>query len=360
MTAPGRDTLWAALVASGLATGEVPACSPERSPWYVRAMLGVAAWIGALFLFGFVGAMFAFVLESAFASIAAGVLVCTGAAMLLRWHPEATFAAQFGFAVSLAGQGLICNGLAQWFGTRLWPTALLMAGVQATLFFLVPNFGHRVWTIATAVLAAALALGDLRLHTLTPALVTAASAWLWIREFDHGAKAALVRAAGYGLALASLPVIAMHGEWLTREVLRQGGGGPLGGALGVWLGAALSAAALVWAAALLLQREGVSATSGPGATALTGAAILGVASFTAPGVGPAVAILVLGYANANRVLTGLGVIGLLGYLAHYYYVLHATLLEKSTLLACTGLALLAAHVALHRWWPARSGAAPRA
>jgi uncharacterized membrane protein len=111
---------------------------------------------------------------------------------------------------------------------------------------------------------------------------------------------------------------------------------------------------LLWAVVLLLQREGVAPTSGPGAIALAGAAILGLASFKAPGVGPAAAILVIGYANGNRLLAGLGVIGLLGYLAHYYYVLHATLLEKSILLACAGLALLAVRLALHRWWPVRT------
>ena len=359
MTAPSRDALWVSLVARGLAAGELPMRSGERSPWYVRTMLGIAAWIGALFLFGFVGAMFESVLKSAFASTAVGALVCAGATVLFRLQPKGTFATQFGFAVSLAGQGLICYGLGQWFGKELWPTALLMAAVQATLFFLVPNFGHRVWVAATGVFAAALALGELRLHTLAPALVTAAFAWLSIREFDCGPKGAVIRAAGYGLALASLLVTVMHGEWLARELFRQGTG-PLGGAVGIWLGAALSAAVLLWAVVLLLQREGVAPTSGPGAIALAGAAILGVASIKAPGVGPAAAILVVGYANGNRVLAGLGVIGLLGYLAHYYYVLHATLLEKSILLACTGFALLAARFALHRWWPVRTEAASRA
>jgi hypothetical protein len=353
MTLRSRESLWALLVARGLAAGELPAHSEERSPWYVRAMLGIAGWIGALFLFGFVGAMFEFVLKSAFASIAVGALACAGAASIFRFRPKGDFAGQFGFAVSLAGQGLICYGLAQWFDTELWPTALLMAAVQATLFFLVPNFGHRVWVVSTGVFAAALALGDLRLHTLTPALVTAALAWLWLREFDHGAKGVVIRATGYGLALASLLVTVMHGEWLARELFGRGSG-PLGGAIGIWLGALLSAAVLLWAVVLLLQREGVALTSAPGAIALAGAAILGIASFKAPGIGPAAAILVVGYANGNRVLAGFGVIALLGYLAHYYYVLHATLLEKSILLACTGVALLAARFALHRWWPVRT------
>jgi uncharacterized membrane protein len=60
---------------------------------------------------------------------------------------------------------------------------------------------------------------------------------------------------------------------------------------------------------------------------------------------------VVGFANGNRVLIGLGIAALVGYLSHYYYSLQATLLEKSVLLMCTGLVLLAARFALHRWWP---------
>ena len=55
-------------------------------------------------------------------------------------------------------------------------------------------------------------------------------------------------------------------------------------------------------------------------------------------------------------LAGLGIFALLGYLSHYYYSLHATLLEKSVLLVCAGVALLTARLALHRWWPEREEA----
>jgi hypothetical protein len=350
MTAPGRDSLWATLVARGLAEGELPAHSEQRAPWYVRVMQGIGGWMGAMFLFSFVGALFAFVMENAFASIVAGALTCAGAAFLFRADPKGDFTAQFGLAVSLAGQALICYGLARWFGMKLWPTALVMAAVQAALFILVPNFVHRVWTAWTGALAAALALGDLRLHPFTPALVTAAFAWVWIREFDFGARAAALRAGGYGLALASMQVTVMHGDLLASWLYGRGGA-PLGGEIGIWVGAALSAAVLLWAVIQLLDREGLALASGPGRIALAGAVILGLASFKAPGVGPAAAILVVGFANGNRTLAGLGVVALLGYLSHYYYALHATLLEKSVLLASTGVALLAARLAMQRWWP---------
>ena len=50
--------LWQQLQQQGLVTGDMPPLSNVNSPWYVRVMLGVAGWIGALFLLGFVGAFF--------------------------------------------------------------------------------------------------------------------------------------------------------------------------------------------------------------------------------------------------------------------------------------------------------------
>jgi uncharacterized membrane protein len=73
----------------------------------------------------------------------------------------------------------------------------------------------------------------------------------------------------------------------------------------------------------------------------------------APGLAPATLILLLGYGNGNRVLSGMGVVTLLGYLSFYYYSLEATLLYKSGVMIATGLSLLAIRVMVQTWWPAR-------
>jgi uncharacterized membrane protein len=62
--------------------------------------------------------------------------------------------------------------------------------------------------------------------------------------------------------------------------------------------------------------------------------------------------VLLGYANANRVLTGLGVFSLIAYLSLYYYQLQATLLVKSASLIATGMVLLIARFVLVMLWPA--------
>jgi uncharacterized membrane protein len=60
----------------------------------------------------------------------------------------------------------------------------------------------------------------------------------------------------------------------------------------------------------------------------------------AQGIGLATIILLVGYAQGNRVLAGLGIFSLLAYLTYYYYSLQFSLLEKSIWLIVCGGALL--------------------
>jgi uncharacterized membrane protein len=194
--------------------------------------------------------------------------------------------------------------------------------------------------------ALAFALGDFGIGAYAPALLTVAFAALWLREFDHPRQGQLLRAGGYGIAAAAVVSVTE----CSLAIFSSCAGNDR---IHAWGGGVACAAVLVWATVALLRREGVGLASADGRTGLVGAAVVAAASLMAPGIAPSTAILVLGYANANRVLAGLGVVALIGYLSHYYYSLHATLLEKSALLAAAGIALLLARFALHRAWPTK-------
>lgn len=347
-----RSALWQRLGTASLVTGELPAADARRTPWYVRLMLGIAGWIGALFLLGFVGVGFAMVMKSALASLLIGAAICAGAAAILRAAPENDFVGQLGLAVSLAGQAMLVYGLSRLVERYSGALALLVALQQGALFVLVPHFVHRVWTSWTGAFAAVYALSQVGLFALGPAAVSAAFVFVWLREFDVERGGAMLRAGGYGLALATLQTCALHGSLWLLLLDAHPGEGP-GGNAAAWVGAGASAAVLLGAAWTLVQREGLALGSPQGRIALAGAAMLAAVSLKAPGVGPAVAVLVIGFANGNRVLAGLGLATLAGYLSHYYYSLELTLLEKSILLAATGAALLALRVALKAWWPVK-------
>jgi len=350
MSAFGNEQLWALLASRHLVEGECPARSETRAPWFVRVMLGIAGWMGACFLLGFVALGFAFVIDSASASFATGALVCAGAALLLRKRADSDFMSQFGFAVSLAGQALMVWGWAAWFDHSRTSVALAATVQQAVLFVVIPGFLHRVWCAGSATGALVYALGPLGLAPYAPACVAAVFSWIWLTELKRPELGTLRRAAGYGLALAlALVVIGSEG----RFVVLFGGWGSVapGSHVGV-LSAGLVGLVLLLTAVALHVREGVALGSGRGTGALLAAGMLAFATLWAPGLAPALLILVLGFANGNRMLAGFGILVLLAYLSYYYYDLQATLLEKSVLLAATGTLLLLVRLVLVKWaWP---------
>ena len=343
--------LWSRLLHAGLVQGEAPESKDGHSPWFVRVMLGVAGWLGALFLLLFVGLGLSFIIKNAGMAFVVGAMACGVAAVLFHRFPENDFASQFALAVSMAGQALMIFGIADMAGSKsVAVMGIVVAVMQAVLFWLLPSYVHRVWSAAVGACALAVALAEMGLLAFTPALVLAAFAWVWLREFDYAKDASLVRAGGYGLAIAAVVIAVMHGERSIGWIL-DNPRAPVGGIAGLWIGAALTGAALLWSVIQLLEREDVPLDSAQGKIAVIGAIILAAATLKAPGIGPAAAVLVIGFANGNRVLAGLGILALLGYLSHYYYSLQITLLEKSMVLASTGIALLVARLAMQRYWP---------
>ena len=63
-------------------------------------------------------------------------------------------------------------------------------------------------------------------------------------------------------------------------------------------------------------------------------------SLLAPGVAIGISIMLLGFANAHRLLTVFGVVTLIFYTSSYYYQLDTTLLVKSLSMLALGVALL--------------------
>ena len=345
--------LWAQLKEAGLTRGEAPAASDVATPWYVRAMLGIAGWIGALFLLGFVAVGFKFIIQSTVVMLMVGALLCAAATAMFRIKSDNDFISQFGFAVSLTGQVLILFGLGKHFSWHMQVIAPLMAAIQVALFLLIPNFLHRVWSATMGLYAMVLAVNSLGLFAYAHALLIGVFIVIWLNEFRYPQHAAPMRALGYGIALFILFILFTPDYyWMSESWWNRHAYSPIGGRLSVWLGTGLVGLALVWTTRKLLSRVGLAAGSRPGRVALAGAVILALVSLKAPGIALATTMLIIGYAHGNRVLTGLGILGLLVYLAHLYYALQFTLLEKSVLLMCCGATLLAVRLALHRWQPA--------
>jgi hypothetical protein len=340
MTRSTREALWQRLCDAGLAEGAVPEPSGPPSPWYVRTMLGVAGWLGALFLLGFVGIGLSFVFETELAALVAGAACCGAAFVIFQRAGRNDLASQFGLAVSLAGQVMVVYGLSDLVGNSSESAVFFfdVAVFEAALALCLANFVHRVWSTLASMIALGYAMNILDLPVAATGVVAAALAVLWLAEPDWAPRGALWRPVGYGLALALLQFDAVPLLGIGRWVSRTDGPDP---SWIHWIGPILVGAVLVYTVGRLLARHGVAASSRTGGMVLGGATAVALATLNAPGVASSLLVLLLGFAGGNRTLHGIGVLGMLSYLTYFYYSLDATLLAKSAALGGTGVVLIA-------------------
>jgi uncharacterized membrane protein len=342
MKTAARAETWTRLVGADIVTGPVPPPDDEevlQMPWYVRALIGIAGWIAAGFLLGFIGVTIE-LFDDNTSSIIGGLVLIAAAYGLLRNGKGHDFSSQFAIAMSLAGQVMVWSGLdpnlrrphVEW---------LVIAAFQAALAVVLPNFILRVWCAAAAATATAMLLLVSGAYFLSIGLLAAAAALVWLHEFRWPRVNSLLRAIGYGLTLALIVVqgsvfaIASGNGWLLYKMEFVLGWVPR------WLGWLLPGVVLVAVVWRLQARRGSDLEDKNAVVAVLAAALVTGASFKAPGIATGLTLVLLGYANANRSLVGLGLIALVSYLSAYYYFLEFTLLMKSLTLALTGLVLIA-------------------
>lgn len=350
MNATSREALWQQLVDAGLTHGDMPAASSATTPWYVRLMLGVAGWIGAMFFVSFFASVVVLLFRNGATTMLLGAACCAGAYALFRIARGNDFVLQFGLAVSLAGQLLVVAGLFNLLGERFNATLyLLIAAFEIGLIVVIDNFVHRVWSTMAAAVALSLALADLgaySVHGVAAGLAAAAFAAIWLNEHVWVRRGALWRPVGYGVAIA---LVWFDGFVLVgRAIASSGSDAPAASVIASWIGAALAGGVLVYAVHRLLASYDVAPSSRIGAAALATTVVVALLTIGAPGVAASLLILIVAFAGGHRLLSGIGVVALLGYLSYFYYSLHVTLLAKSGVLTATGIALIAAWFGMRR------------
>jgi uncharacterized membrane protein len=349
MNERSKQAVWQALIEQGLVTGEPPNCDVLTAPWYVRTMQGIAGWIGAFFIMIFFGSIFEKLIEKEpFAMILGGVL-CAVAGFIFRLTRHNDFAQQFGLAVSFAGQGLFMFGLFDLFKSDDYLAFFIVFIFQAVLTVFLANSIHRVLTTLAAMTALMIFLHSMGVYGLISGISAISFALIWSNEQYWARHGFILRPIGYGLALALLEFEVIHlllgldlASWFHVEKTWLMLQAPL-------IGTLLVAFTFVWVIIVLLKKEHIDLNSRTALFALTAAILLCLLSFVAKGLATSLLILLLGFNNKNRVLMGLGLCALLGFLARYYYLLDHALLFKSMVLFLTGIVLLAIRFSLHRF-----------
>ena len=347
MSAIERDALWVRLRDAGLVTGAAPAAAPESGTWYIRAMVGAAAWIAAVFLLVFVGLGLHELVRTSGAAMIAGLIACAIAATMLRMA-NGTFVEQLGLALSLTGQALFALGalgLLRGHGLPGAAETFTIAAFEALLVIVVPGFVHRVFCTLAAAFALCYALEAAGLGRLGLPLLTALFVGV---ALDDARLARFPRSwppVGIGLALAIIAVqlaqigVDELGLWRPRR------DAPV---LGRWYADGAMGAVFFGAVTWIVAKAGVDQRAPAGIAALTGAFALAIAAVWIPGLAAGLLIVLVGFATGQRPLTGLGIIALLAALSRYYYTLSTTLLVKSAALFATAALLLVLGFVLHR------------
>src|SRR5437773_7877276 len=143
MNPASAQQLWSKLASAGVTVGDMPEAQETHTPWYVRLLLGIAGFIAAVFLLGFVGVGLAFVLESKIASLAAGFMMIAAAYAVFRAAPHSDFGSMFALAVSFTGQALVVYGVWGMLNERSAQPWVAIAAIEAILALFMPNFIHR-------------------------------------------------------------------------------------------------------------------------------------------------------------------------------------------------------------------------
>lgn len=309
------------------------------SPWYIRVMLGISGWIGALFLMGFTGIAFEVMLRNPFASAVMAALCCGASFFIFRTMPNSDFAGQFGLAIGLVGQILWGMAIFKEFNGNHAAGYFLFFLVEVILTAVMPSFMHRLFTTLGGLGALSLGFGQAGFHGLAAPLMAAGCAWIWREELLLAKKQELWQPVGYGLALGLLQSTTLSLSGAARLFRHHDTGSWLLKHASTIETALIAVVFLVVAAMLLLELE-IEAGSSTWTVVLASAFFAMMASFPIHGLSVALLVLVLGFARGNRILLALGLLAMAVFMAIYYYQMKETLLYKSMMLGLTGALLL--------------------
>ena len=333
--------------------------SAARSPWFISLLFGMSGILASLFFIGFLTLMLdnTGLLDSTLAVIIIGALLSVIGGFLFynARSRHSPFWNGLAFAITLAGQGYIAFALlASEIAEPL--NIMLLLLVQLLMTIVIPNFIYRLLSatlalsclfyllsyyhlseVSLGLLALITSVTHLQRYTLAAFIPTKWRANFFDISSAIGYASAYVLlnisvyfiAAEYGNSFDNLDSLDNYGEAFSYNY---------------YLAQGLLTLASLYAAYLILKRYHIKLLSTAGLLISAAIIVLGVISIYVSGLLATSLIIIIATANSQRVLLGLGVIALVGYIFWYYYQLDTTLLVKSASMLVIGIALL-----LLRW-----------
>jgi len=345
-----QEALWQKLHHAGLVQGETPAKNTEQSPWFIKLLLAISGWLAALFLMGFIGIGLSNLWREPTTALFIG-LIMIGIAYIIFRSLKNEFAEHLALAISLAGQGWVVFALFELIESESLPF-ILTGFLQLLLIILMPHYLHRIFSSFSVAVAFSIAMISLNLPFVFSSALLLAAAWIWLHEFDYPQYLSILHPVGYGLVLALLVI--KGSNWFGDELWGLGNNTDEN-FIQPWMGELLSGIVALWIVSQLLLRHSQALTQPFSLVILIGTLFVCAASVKAEGITIGTMILILGFANSNRILMAIGILSLLTYISAYYYLLDTTLLNKSFSLLLIGVVLLVLRWVLLKFTSAQEG-----
>lgn len=328
--------------------------SPEEgSPWFINVFFGFTGILSSLFFIGFLSLLlfeFSF-FESFIGLLVVGALLSAAGWLLFsnartRHSP---FWNSLAFAITLAGQMYI--GFALLFEGFDPPiSVLLLLLVQLIITVVMTNFIYRLLSATVALCCLVYLSSYYGFSEVSLALLAVITIVAHLQRYSilqrlsqqwRSNFAEIISAIGYASALVLLGVSVY---FIAAEYGYGRGGYEETISYNYYLAQALLTLASLYAAYLILKRYNIQLLSATGLIIIGATAVLGVVSIYVSGLLATSLIIVIAFANSQRVLLGLGIIALVSYIFWYYYQLDTSLLLKSASMLVVGIGLL-----LIRW-----------
>lgn len=300
-----------------------------RTPWYIKLLAAVGAWIAAICFLVFMG--MAELISSKPGSLLTWGFVFIAGAVILHHLTEHVFPAQLALAMSVAGHLMMLDGVYEQTG-HFGVVPLAAVILCAILYTVHEDSVHRFLSCLAVSSTATAWIITSDLHHGLHALILLETIGLGCLFTDRWFSSAL-RPMAYALAV-SIPLtlylavasqLEIHTRWWPSKIVMA--------ASLIWLyqwaaggKESLRREPIIWAAVVTVMLSIVST----------------------PGILAGIGLAVLGYARRDAVVLSLGLIFMPVFIVAYYYDLNVDLRTKSWIMAGSGVVLLGA-----RWYLSR-------
>ena len=344
-----HKTVWETLLKSQLVEGEMIDNRIE-SPWYIKLLLSISGWFGALFLLIFIGGSLELIFGQNINDIPL-LLTFTGAGLIFFTYNnfkkrQSDFLEHFMLALSVAGQVMVIASFMFMLGHHSDKAVLLFTTVfQAFLMWTIPNYIHRMMSsffMASAFLSLSYNVGE---PFFAIALLTFGVAYLWMHEFNFNNRKK-IEAIAYGLtvALFSFKSFAISSPNYFYEMFEYKGA-PL---FNFWFLESSAILTLVYVLWMILKEQNQVHSNKTFLLMAIATILLALLSFQVGSLILGIILLLIGFAHAHRLLIGLGIFASLAFLSRYYYYFGETLMDKAMVLALMGVVLLVGRFIMNR------------